>query len=249
MPALLALSPAVLTVALVVAFLAGVVRGFTGFALSAVIIAALALAIPPIELLPVCLILELAASLMLLRGSFGAADRGVVLGLQGGSVLGLPIGLALTGWFLPETSKLTALGLVLGLATLQLARVRLPLLATRGGTWGTGLAAGVVGGLAGVGGMVIALYTLARQMPPAVMRGTMILNILVGCCISIAWQSVFGVMTPTGMARAAALMAPMLAGVGIGRSLFRPDWQRFYRPVCLTLLIGLAAAGLIRLAV
>jgi hypothetical protein len=56
-------------------------------------------------------------------------------------------------------------------------------------------------------------------------------------------------MTLTGLARAAVLMAPMLAGVGLGRALFRPDWQRYYRPVCLTLLIGLAGLGLIRLAV
>ena len=51
-----------------VVFLASVVRGFSGFALSALVMAGLALTIQPSALLPICMMLELAASVLMVRG-------------------------------------------------------------------------------------------------------------------------------------------------------------------------------------
>ncbi|MEM6465857.1 MAG: sulfite exporter TauE/SafE family protein, partial [Pseudomonadota bacterium] len=56
------LTPGELTFAVIVAFCAGMVRGFSGFALSAMIMAVLVLILPPLELLAICWCLEVAAS-------------------------------------------------------------------------------------------------------------------------------------------------------------------------------------------
>ena len=65
-------------ICLVVIFLAGMVRGFSGFALSALVMAALVVILPPIELIVVCWFLEMSASLLMVRDGVRQWDRAVV---------------------------------------------------------------------------------------------------------------------------------------------------------------------------
>ena len=229
-----------------VVFLAGIVRGFTGFALSALIMSTLVMILPTVELLPVCLLLEFCASLILMRGGIADADRIMVFGLQAGAIIGLPAGLYLTTSLPAETTRLIALSLILGLAALQLARVRLPASGSFRAAAATGALAGVATGLASVGGMVIALYTLARQMPARTVRASLILSILVGGAFTLIFQVGFGIMTITALSRALILIPPLAIGVLLGRALFTPAYERYYRPICLTLLMGLATLGICR---
>jgi hypothetical protein len=50
----------------------------------------------------------------------------------------------------------------------------------------------------------------------------------------------------TAVQRALVFALPTFIGVIIGQSMFIPKFEPFYRPLCLTLLTGLAVAGLIR---
>ncbi len=83
-----------LLLATAVVLLAGMVRGFSGFGLSALIMAVMAVAIPPIALIPVCFILEAAASLVMFRGGMTDGNCPLVIKLVAGYVLGVPLGLA-----------------------------------------------------------------------------------------------------------------------------------------------------------
>ena len=236
-----------LAFALVAVFVAGIVRGFTGFALSALIMATLATLIPPVQLIPVCTMLELASAAVLLRGGFGQANKRMAILLQSGALIGVPTGLYLTNTLNPETSKLIALLLTVTLALLQLARVRLPLSQAAVPTMLTGVFSGFVTGLASIGGMVIALYALALNMPPKNMRGTLIFIIFIGGSLTFLWQILWGMITPLALTRAALFLLPMLAGVFLGRAFFTPKYEPYYRPLSLLLLIGLGAFGLLRL--
>jgi uncharacterized protein len=244
--ALAQLTASELAFALIAVFVAGMVRGFAGFALSALVMASLASMIPPVELIPVCTMLELASAMLLLRGGFGEANKRMAFTLQAGALIGVPTGLYLTKTLDPELSKIIALCLVVTLALLQLARVRLPVSPSPVATFVTGITSGFVTGLASIGGMVIALYTLALQMPPKNMRGSLILIIFIGGTLTFLWQILYGMITELALTRFAIFALPMLAGVLIGRANFKPEYERFYRPFCLTLLIGLGAAGLLR---
>ena len=113
-------------------------------------------------------------------------------------------------------------------------------------TFITGIFSGFVTGLASIGGLVIALYTLALQMPPKNMRGTLIVIIFIGGALTFLWQLLYGMITPLALTRFAAFAPPMLAGVLLGRAFFKPEYERHYRPFCLTLLIGLAIFGLLK---
>lgn len=244
----LALTPNELMILAGLAFLAGLVRGFAGFALSAVMMATAVLILPPIELIPVLWVLEAVASVMMVRGGLAEADRGMAAGLVIGSALGTPIGWALTVSVSVATSSMIALGLVIGLAALQLARVRMVFLATRPGLYGSGILAGVVTGLAGIGGMIVALYTLSQDTPARVIRATLVIFLLFTSIFGAITMVAFGVFTGISILRGLVLTVPIVLGVFLGQLLFNPKFEPYYKPFCLTLLIGLASLALIRLA-
>lgn len=240
------LAPAELAFAGVAIFLASVVRGFSGFALSALVMASLAYLIAPFELIPLCWFLEMAASAVMVRGGVSQADRGIVTGLVLGSVVATPIGLALTTMMPVETSKMAALLLVIVLATLQLARVRWRFIATTPGLYGSGIAAGIATGLAGVGGLVVALYVLARDIPARIMRASLVMFLFATGIVSFFYFFLYGMMTSTVLARASLAVPLVIAGVLMGQLLFRPSLEAHYKRFCLILLIGLAGFSLAR---
>ncbi|MDK3074056.1 sulfite exporter TauE/SafE family protein [Sedimentitalea sp. JM2-8] len=244
---LLALPPGLTVLAILACFLAGAVRGFAGFGLSALAMAMLAAFIPPIQLIPAFWFLEMSASLILMKGGWADADRPAALILILSAGIGLPIGLSVSLSLDPTLSKTAALAVLIVLALMQVSRLRLPVLATRPGTVATGLSAGFITGIAGVGGMLIALYALARDIPARRMRGTLNIYLLGGGVIGLVVHLLIGTMTAQAATRGLALILPTLAGVFVGQALFTPRWERWYRPACLFLLIGLAASGLLRL--
>ena len=226
--------------------LAGLVRGFTGFALSAFGLALAVLILPPVELIPVMWWLELGASLMMLRGGWDGADLKAAALLTLGSAVGVFAGLGLTTTLNPEISQRIALVILISLAGLQLARVRIRALDSAGGTASTGVVAGVATGLAGVGGMVVALYVLARDSEPRVMRSTLVAFLFFGSVTSLLTRLYYGTMNGTSAMRGLFFLIPCLIGVFLGQKLFTPKLQPYYRSTCLTLLIGLGAVSLIR---
>jgi len=235
-----------LTTLAIICFAAGLVRGFSGFALSAIVMATAVLILPPVELIPMAWWLEMAASLIMLRGGWRDADKTIVIGLVLGSAIGVPLGLALTTTLPVETSKLVALALVISLSATQLARIRLRFLATKPGLYGSGLLAGIVTGLAGIGGMVVALYVLAQDAPARKMRAALVLFLFFGSVTSMIALLAFGVMDQRAVMRGLVFAAPVALGVLLGQRLFIPRFEPYYRPFCLSLLIALAAFGVLR---
>ena len=230
-----------------ICLIAGVVRGFSGFALSALVMASAALIIPPIQLIPICWWLEMTASLFMFRSVWQEANRKIAVGLAIGSTLGMPFGLALTMAIATELSKLLALGVIIALAALQLARVRIPFSVRNWGLYGSGWVAGVVSGVAGVGGMVVALFILSQKAQPRQMRASLVLFLFLSSVTTIISLWYFGVMDQVAIKRGLVMALPAGLGVVLGKLLFIPKWEYLYKPFCLTLLIVLASTGIIRL--
>ena len=229
-----------------VIFLAGIVRGFSGFALSALVMAALVIILPPIELIVICWFLEMAASILMVKDGVRQWDRTVVLGLVIGSGVGAPIGLYLTNTLPVDTSKLIVLGIILVLAALQLLKVRASFLATKPGLYVSGLTAGIVTGLSSVGGMVVALYVLAREAPAKVMRGSLVMFLFCSSMVTFIYMYFYGMFEMQVVFRGLLWSPVCMAGVLAGQALFRPKLEPYYKTFCLCLLILLAGAGLVR---
>jgi len=244
---LVSLSSSELLIALAVVFTAGLVRGFSGFGLSALTMAGLAIMIPPIALIPICYLIEGTASLVMLRGGIRNADWSIVFGLAVGSAIGVPIGILATKIVDPSTSQIVALVLILTLAFMQLLKKSPAFLATRPGLYAAGVTAGIATGLAGVGGMVVALFALAQKKPIANIRGSLVMFLFVGMFTSGVTLVLMEVMTRTAFTRGIVFAPVVIVGVLIGSALFDPMREFLYKRVCLVLLIGLAGLGLIQL--
>lgn len=244
----LSLTPFEVTVLAGLAFLAGLVRGFAGFALSAVMMATAVVILPPVALIPVLWVLEAVASVIMVRGGLRDVDRSIATGLVLGSAVGAPIGWALTVSISVMTSSMLALALVIGLAALQLSRVRLAFLATKPGLYGSGVLAGIASGLAGVGGMIVALYALSQDKPARVIRATLVIFLVFTAFFSAVTMVAFGVFTGVSILRGLVLAGPVAVGVILGQRLFNPRFEPYYKPACLTLLILLASLALIRVS-
>ncbi len=243
----LLLSPLEIYASVAVVFVAGVVRGFAGFGLSALIMAGLTLIMPPVSLIPICFLLEGTASFVMIRGGFKTADKKVSFGLAIGSAIGVPFGLMTTMNVSIETSRFLALILILVLATLQLVKKSPAFLATQPGLYISGLVAGFATGIASAGGMVVALYVLAQNAPAARMRASLVLFLFLGLFTSLFWLTLSGLLDMLAVKRAAMLAPVVVAGVLTGSYLFRPSLEGLYKRFCLILLMGLAIAGLLRL--
>ena len=230
-----------------VCLLAGIVRGFTGFGYSAVLVAIVAVFLAPIELLPIALILEAAASLFLLRGTWRDAEYRIVLMFLLGSLFGYPAGLSLTMALDPEVSKIAALGLILFLVTALLMNWIPPVKKTWVVLAPVGLMASFASGIAGVGGLVYAAVFLALQLPPKIMRATIVLHLLISLIYSISAQTVMGVMDEVALARGVALIPITLLGVWIGKQFFVPGTEKYYRRICMGFLVIVTLLGLGRL--
>jgi uncharacterized membrane protein YfcA len=228
------------------AILAGIVRGFSGFALSAMVMATAVIILPPIELIPMLWWLEMSASILMLKNGWDGADKTMTYALVIGATIGWPIGLALTIAISVAASKTIALAVIALLAVTLLAKIRMPFLATKPGLYGSGVLSGIVSGVAGVGGMVVAVYVLAADAPAKVMRASLVLYLFLSAGISMVVLTVFGVMDTSGIARGLFFAIPTMFGVFLGQQLFTERLAPYYRPFCLILLIGLAMLGLIR---
>ncbi len=226
------------------AFAAGLIRGFAGFGLSAVVMASAATFVPPVSLIPVCFLLEAMASMVMFRGGLKDADMRIVWGLAIGSIVGSPVGFYATTSIDPDTSKVVALTLVTSLSILQLLKFRSKFLATNSGLYVSGLLAGVATGLASIGGMVVALYVLSTDAEPKRMRASLVMFLFVGMFSSTVYLLSYQMLTPTALYRALLFAPPLFLGLLMGTTLFRPNLQHLYKRVCLAFLIGLCLIGL-----
>ncbi len=249
MTSLLSLSDTQFWIVALICMLAGSVRGFSGFALSALVMASAALIIPPIELIPVCWWLELCAGFMMIRSGWKEADRRLAITLVVGSSLGLPFGLYLTTHVAVALSQAIALGCIASLAALLLGKIKLDFLANPKGHLGVGLCAGIATGLASVGGMVVALFVLVSNVPARQMRATLVVFLLLSQALTLIILIAYGVMDQRAALRGVILAIPATLGVYLGKKFFISRLEPFYRPFCLLLLIGLALMGLVRMGI
>ncbi len=244
---LLALSATELAIAGSVVLLASIVRGFSGFGLSALIMAGLALIIAPVMLIPICFLLEAVASLLMLKGGLKLANRQLAWALAISSALGVPIGLWATMSIPAEISQTIALLLILLLAGLQLLKLPLAIFNTQYGLYITGLLAGIATGIAGVGGMVVALFILAQRIPAPQMRASLVMFLFLTIFTSSIWLTLTGLLNTLAIFRALALVPLVVIGVCMGAYLFRPSLEHLYKLFCLCLLLALASIGLLRM--
>lgn len=244
----LAADPAVAAYAVAAVLAAGLVRGFTGFGMSAVIVLALSMTLPPAEVVPMALLMEIAASARMLPGAWKDVDWTYARGLLVGSAAGIPAGVALLV-YVPAGPMRIALSIFVLITTALLFggfrfRGRPD---TRWG-YGFGLLAGVANGAASFGGQLTALFLLSTPIAAAAARATLIFLAIVTSVYGAAMAHLGGLLGVQELVRAGLLVIPMALGIAAGERHFLKAAPETYRRTALGLLVALAASGLIRAA-
>ena len=243
----LALNNSDLLILILICFFAGLIRGFSGFGLSAFVMSLALTIIPPIELIPVCWWMEFVAGVFMIRNGWKDSDKKISIILWLGAVFGLPVGIALTTILDFQTSKIVALVLILILALILLRNFKIQFLSTSVGTISSGVFAGAATGLASIGGMIVAIYVLASQNSVRRVRASLVLYIFLNSVTTFIFLILFDVMDHKAFVRGVLLTVPSSIGVVLGSILFMQKLEKYYRPFSLGLLTSFSLVGLIRL--
>jgi uncharacterized protein len=221
-------------------FAASLLRGFTGFGFGIAAVPLLSLALPPAKVVPFVVVLQVIVGVAGLRQSWSLCDWRAVVGLSPGLVLGIPIGLAVLTTFGADPVRLAIGCVILGSVLLLWRGLRLPPRPSRAIAWGVGLIAGVMSGLASMGGPPIVVYLLALAHEAAVVRASSIVYFMLSAMVSLLLMSLHGLIDREILSWSIASVPLLMAGTHVGSWGFRRSRPQHHRLTAMVLLSVLA---------
>ncbi len=219
---------------------AAILRGFTGFGFGLAAVPLLSLALPPAQVVPLVVTLQVVIGLVGLRTAVTECDWRAVRMLAPGLVIGIPIGLLILT-SLPANPVRLTIGVVIAFSVWLIHRgIRLPPNPSRLLSLAVGAVAGVISGLASMGGPPIVVYLLALGHSPARMRATAIVYFMLASCAVLVPMAARGLITQQVLVWAAVAVPVVFAGSAIGTWGFHRAKPRHHRMVALVILSALA---------
>ena len=229
-----------------VVFLAGVLRGFTGFGFALAAVPVLTLFASPAAIVPAIFIIALLSGVEMLPRVWRLANFRAVGHLLSGALIGTPVGVYVLS-VLPEAPMRLIIGAVLLLAVLLLWRgpgfKGEPSLPAK---IGTGFLSGLLNGGTAMGGPPVVLYFLAAPEGVASGRASLLFYFFFTSIWAIVLLILQGVMTWPSLWLALALSPAMFLGNRLGESLFLKNGGRLYRRVALLFLAAIALLAIAR---
>ncbi len=229
----------------VAAFLGGMVRGFTGFGFSMVFVPIATLAVGPAGAAALLWVIDIPFAYMLAASSWRRVDWREIMPLLLAATLSLPLGV----WMLTQADPLTTrwiivLCILAGVACLASGwRYKgapgLPL------SFGVGSLAGVVSGLAQIGGLPIAIFWLASQTKGARQTRDNLNGFF--CLLPTVAGVVYvlsGVITTKTLWQAVPLFLPYGVGLLIGAKLFPFASESVFRRIAYMVIVMAAAIAM-----
>ncbi len=224
---------------------AALIRGYSGFGYSALLIASSSLVTNPLNFVAVVVILETAMSLQAARGVAQEVDWRRVWLLMAGAAIGLPLGLwALTG-ISEDAARAVISAYVLVMCLILLAGWRLRAEVRGAPNFGMGIISGLANA-PGMGGLPIAAFFAAQPIPANVFRATLIAYFPLLDLYSaplyywhglVSWDTIW----------AAVLCLPLsFLGNWLGSRHFLSTDPQEFRRFAIVLLAGLAVMGLLK---
>ncbi len=231
---------------LVAIFIAAIIRGYTGFGFSALVVSSMTLVLPPAESVPVILLLEVAASIGMLPHVWRDIDWRAIMWLCIGAAVGTPIGVYALATVPPDPARIVIAILVLFACVLLLRGYSLKGRPGPFGTTATGAVSGIVNGIGAVGGLPVVIFFLATATGAAMTRATVVGYFFFTDLFATIFTAGHGLVTTDVLLRTALFLVPLYLGVALGSRRFMRTSPESFRRLAIVLLMVLSALGLAR---
>jgi uncharacterized protein len=239
------MSPLILGIGSLFVFLAGIVRGYSGFGFSLLVITSLSLLMAPATFIPAIFMLEIAASLHLLPSIWKDIHWRSLAPLIIGCAIGTPLGV----WLLanmPAPPMQVALALFVLTAVWFLWRgFALKTMPGTAASGAVGTASGLANGAFGIGGPPAILFYFASPAGNEAGRASLIAYFLMTDLIGLAFLSREALITRDTLYLAMIFLPALILGNCIGARSFKsaePATFRKWVLILLGVLAGLSAA-------
>ena len=225
---------------------AGIIRGYSGFGFAMVAVTSMSLALPPAQVVPVVLILEVLASIRLVPQVWRDIDWFSLRWLLVGAFVATPFGVYLLTTVPPAPMRISISLLVMAAAILLMCGFTWKRMPGTAFTLTTGAACGLLNGGAAIGGPPVILFYLSSPAGVKVSRASIIAYFFGIDTMSLAMAALQGLTTSKTLLTTAVCLLPLLLGIGIGSRMFVKADQASFRRHVLVLLMILSIAGLLR---
>ena len=229
-----------------VILLASFVRGFSGFGFSASSVSLLSFILPPKEIVPIILLLEIIASFFMIPSIWNKINWKFVFYLLLGVIFGTPFGVRLLSVLEPVITHLFISITVLLFAFLLLKGYKNKKLNHNISKFFVGSIAGAVNGFGTLAGLPIALYLLIIVAEPAVIRASLAALFFFTDFYALLLSYFNDILNFTVFYRTLPLVFIVPIGVFLGTKLFKGSSKENYRRYILYFLIIVSVFGLLR---
>ncbi|MEM9047553.1 MAG: sulfite exporter TauE/SafE family protein [Pseudomonadota bacterium] len=218
--------------------LAGLIRGFTGFGAAMVFVPLAAIFLSPLATIIALLIMDVGASLMLIRAALPHAQLRHVGGLFAGAAVGLPLGVMLLERLDPVAFRWAAAAISLLALALLLSGWRYRGRPGPAATLGVGGVSGFLGGLTGLGGPPVILFFLGGPERAARVRASIIAYFIAGTVLGFIVFGWRGALTAQTLGWGLVLTPPFVAGTFVGARLFGLAGEAQFRGIAYAVITG-----------
>ena len=225
---------------------AGFVRGYGGFGFSMIAVVSLTLVMPPGEVVPVILLLEVAASAWLLPGVWRQVHWRSLGWLSLGVLLGTPAGVYLLANVPDRPMRAAIAVVVLALAVILVKGLRFESIPGPRVATATGLVSGLFNGGAALGGPPAILFYFSSPGGAALGRASLIAFFLGTDVFAGAVCALQGLIQIRTLILFTVFLGPLILGLILGSRSFHKTDESVFRRRVLMLLMALSAVSLAR---
>lgn len=231
-------------VAALAAFVAGVVRGFSGFGTAMIFVPMASAALSPVFAICAMQIMDTAPSLPLLVRAVRNTDWRNIVPLLASAMFAVPAGVFALKIVDAVYLRWAICAMILVLVAVLWSGWRMSRAPRRHETVGIGLLAGLLSGSAGMAGPPVILFYLSGQAKPLQVRANLIVFLAAMTVITTSALVWNGLFTVNAALWGIALMLPYGLGILIGVRQFGKSSERLFRRVAFVIILTTAVVSL-----
>lgn len=230
----------------IIVLTASVIRGYSGFGFSAIMVAAASLFLPTREVVPLVLLLEVVASLQMATRVWEQVNWRMVSSILAASVLFIPFGQYVLLWLNVELMRVIAAILMLTAVVLIATGRSFPVKKDTKGWLLIGTVSGFMNGLLAMGGMWAMVFLLGSGINITTIRASLVALFFTTDSYAMLTGLGQGLVNSTILVRSIWVLPSLFLGVWIGSRKFESSNVSTYKKVVLSVLAVLAVMLLLR---